>query len=84
MIPLQWEEKQVTELMLVAHLAECCFGGAPNYDEWIHVRAPKGKPIDYLPYEPIRIQGKLELPTVPPNKQDPDFDVAYRLIDASN
>lgn len=84
MIPLQWEDDQVTEMMLVAHMAECCFGGAPEYDEWIHVHAPKGKPIKYLPYEPIRIQGKLELPSLHPNKQDPDFDVAYRLIDATD
>lgn len=82
MIPLQYEGNAVTEYLLVRHLAACCFGGTPEPDEWVFVRAPEGAPAEYKAYQPIRVRGKLELPTLRPGKQDTDFDMAYRLLEA--
>lgn len=82
MIPVQYQGDGVTEYLLVPHLAACCFGGTPAPDEWVHVLAPKGEPAEYAAYEPIRVRGKLEIPTLHPNKKKDEFEMAYRLFDA--
>ena len=47
--------------MLVRDLAGCCFGGAPNPDEWIDVVMEGDAEAEYLRYLPIKVRGKLSL-----------------------
>ncbi len=59
-IPLVWEDTTVPEFMLVGDLLGCCFGGAPQPDEWIEVKM-KGKGADYFPYIPVIVRGTLRV-----------------------
>lgn len=59
MIPLDWEEEEVTRFMLVRDLAACCFGGIPRPDEWIEVRP--ASPTDHWEYVPVRVTGTLSV-----------------------
>lgn len=60
MIPLEWDGTKVPEFMLVRDLLGCCFGGAPQPDEWMEViMADEG--ADYFPYIPVLVTGKLSV-----------------------
>lgn len=61
MIPLTWEEREVTEFMLVRDLASCCFGGIPRPDEWAFVAMAKGKTCEYYPYVPVVVSGPFKV-----------------------
>ena len=61
MIPVEWQRTQVTEFMLVRDLLACCFGGAPQPDEWIHVTMAEGKGAHYFPFVPVAVEGKLRI-----------------------
>lgn len=61
MIPVEWQHREVTEFMLVRDLLACCFGGAPQPDEWIHVSMDEGKGTPYFPFVPVSVQGKLHI-----------------------
>jgi len=61
MIPVEWQRREVTEFMLVRDLLACCFGGAPQPDEWVHVSMDEGKGSPYFPFVPVRVQGTLQI-----------------------
>lgn len=61
MIPVEWQRREVTEFMLVRDLLACCFGGAPQPDEWIHVSMNEGKGSPYFPFVPVSVQGTLHI-----------------------
>ncbi|MFT5732647.1 MAG: hypothetical protein ACJA2W_001660 [Planctomycetota bacterium] len=61
MIPVEWQRRKVTEFMLVRDLLACCFGGAPQPDEWIHVSMDAGKGSPYFPFVPVSVQGTLSI-----------------------
>ena len=60
MIPLEWEDTKVPEFMLVRDLLGCCFGGAPQPDEWMEV-VTEGEGADYFPYIPVLVTGTLSV-----------------------
>lgn len=60
MIPLEWDGTKVPEFMLVRDLLGCCFGGAPQPDEWMEV-VMEGEGADYFPYIPVLVTGKLSV-----------------------
>ncbi len=60
MIPLRWDENRVPHFMLVRDLLQCCFGGAPEPDEWVDVdMAPEG--TTYWAYVPVVVRGTFKL-----------------------
>lgn len=61
MIPGRIRKNMVKDFMLVRDLAGCCFGGAPNPDEWIDVVMEGDAEAEYLRYLPIKVRGKLTL-----------------------
>ena len=61
MIPVEWQRRKVTEFMLVRDLLACCFGGAPQPDEWIHVSMDEGMGSPYFPFVPVEVQGVLQI-----------------------
>ena len=61
MIPGRIRKNMVRDFMLVRDLAGCCFGGAPNPDEWIDVIMIDETEAEYLRYLPITVRGRLEL-----------------------
>lgn len=63
MIPIEWKKKVVPEFMLVRDLMGCCFGGAPQPDEWISVRMAEGG-ADYYPYIPVVVTGTLRVEAI--------------------
>ncbi len=63
MIPIEWKKKVVPEFMLVRDLMGCCFGGAPQPDEWISVRMVEGG-ADYYPYIPVVVTGTLRVEAI--------------------
>lgn len=63
MIPIEWKKKVVPEFMLVRDLMGCCFGGAPQPDEWISVRMEEGG-ADYYPYIPVVVTGTLRVEAI--------------------
>lgn len=61
MIPVVWEETEVVEFMLVRDLLACCFGGAPQPDEWVSVKMPAGQGSEYFSFVPIVVQGVFHI-----------------------
>ncbi|MEZ6014486.1 MAG: DUF3299 domain-containing protein [Planctomycetota bacterium] len=61
MIPIEWDDAEVLEFMLVRDLLACCFGGAPQPDEWVQVRMEKGKGAHYYPFLPVITHGRFEI-----------------------
>ena len=61
MIPVEWKRREVTEFMLVRDLLACCFGGAPQPDEWIHVSMVEGEGSPYFPFVPVTVEGTLRI-----------------------
>lgn len=61
MIPVEWQRRDVTEFMLVRDLLACCFGGAPQPDEWVHVSMKRGVRSPYFPFVPVAVVGTLEI-----------------------
>lgn len=61
MIPVVWEETEVVEFMLVRDLLACCFGGAPQPDEWVSVKMPAGQGSEYFSFVPIVVQGVFRI-----------------------
>lgn len=61
MIPVEWNDAEVLEFMLVRDLLACCFGGAPQPDEWVQVRMEKGKGAHYFPFVPVIVHGRLKI-----------------------
>ncbi len=61
MIPGRIRNNKVRDFMLVRDLAGCCFGGAPNPDEWIDVVMTGEAEAEYLRYLPISVHGTLKL-----------------------
>lgn len=61
MIPGRIRNNKVRDFMLVRDLASCCFGGAPNPDEWVDVVMTGDAEAEYLRYLPITVRGTLHL-----------------------
>ncbi len=61
MIPETWKRTKVTDFMLVRDLLACCFGGAPQPDEWIHVAMKEGRGTPYFPFVPMEVTGTLRI-----------------------
>ena len=53
-------DTKVPEFMLVRDLLGCCFGGAPQPDEWMEV-VMEGEGADYFPYIPVLVTGTLSV-----------------------
>ena len=60
MIPLRWDSNRVPHFMLVRDLLACCFGGAPEPDEWIDVHMD-GEGMTYWAYVPVVVRGTFRL-----------------------
>jgi hypothetical protein len=61
MIPVEWDDAEVLEFMLVRDLLACCFGGAPQPDEWVQVRMEKGRGAHYHPFRAVIVHGRLKI-----------------------
>ncbi len=60
MIPVTWEEGAVTQLMLVGDLLACCFGIAPEPDQWVDCHMMEDG-ADYFIQVPVVIKGVLHI-----------------------
>jgi hypothetical protein len=60
-IPLEWKDRVVLEMMLVGDLMGCCFGGAPQPDQWLNVRMQADKGCKYFPYMPVVVKGTFRI-----------------------
>tara|TARA_R110002074_G_scaffold10537_7_gene39961 strand:- start:2293 stop:2940 length:648 start_codon:yes stop_codon:yes gene_type:complete len=60
MIPVTWEEGAVTQLMLVGDLLACCFGIAPEPDQWVDCHMMEDG-ADYFIQVPVVIKGILHI-----------------------
>lgn len=61
MIPTLWNETKVTEFMLVGDLLACCFGGAPEPDEWLSAVCEDGFEAEYYPFVPVIVTGTFKI-----------------------
>jgi len=61
MIPVEWQRRDVTEFMLVRDLLACCFGGAPQPDEWVHVSMEEDADSPYYPFVPVAVVGTFQI-----------------------
>jgi hypothetical protein len=64
MIPLEDDERAVTEFLLVPYPLACIHVPAPPPNQIVHVKMDKGKKAAMNWYEPIWVQGRLEIKTV--------------------
>ncbi|MFT5199299.1 MAG: hypothetical protein ACI87O_001965 [Planctomycetota bacterium] len=64
MIPTVQQDGVVTEFMLVADLLSCCFGGAPQPDQWVDVKMDEGHSSEYFAFVPIRVNGRFWLQVI--------------------
>ncbi|MEM9381120.1 MAG: DUF3299 domain-containing protein [Planctomycetota bacterium] len=60
MIPLRWDSNRVPHFMLVRDLLACCFGGAPEPDEWVDVHTVD-KGTTYWAFVPVVVRGTFRL-----------------------
>jgi hypothetical protein len=58
MLPLKQHERRVTEFILLKNQGMCCFGKAPNVNEWVQV-AVEGEGFKAVLDQPVTIYGKL-------------------------
>jgi hypothetical protein len=67
MMPVKMEKGLVTEFLLMRNTLACCYGAAPNINEWVIVKMKKGVPptMDV----PVEFYGEL--------KVNPIFDNGY-------
>jgi hypothetical protein len=61
MIPLEDNDKQVSEFLLVPYPLACIHVPAPPPNQIVHVKMDKGKKAAVTWYEPIWAQGRLEI-----------------------
>lgn len=61
MIPVIWEDTEVVEFMLVRDLLACCFGGAPQPDEWVSVKMPEDEGAEYFSFLPVIVHGTFHI-----------------------
>jgi len=59
MLPTRLEKGKCTEFLLMASQMACCFGGAPNINDWVVVRIPKGVPV--MMDVPVSFYGTLKV-----------------------
>jgi len=59
MMPLKMDKGLVTEFLLLKNTLLCCYGTAPNMNEWILVRTEKG--VHALMDQPISFYGELKV-----------------------
>ncbi len=59
MSPSVQKDGVVTEFLLVADLLSCCFGGAPQPDQWVQVVMDEGHSSEYFAFVPIRVNGRF-------------------------
>ncbi len=64
MIPSVQKDGVVTEFMLVADLLSCCFGGAPQPDQWVDVKMVDGNSTEYFAFVPVRVKGRFWLQVI--------------------
>lgn len=64
MIPSVQKDGVVTEFLLVADLLSCCFGGAPQPDQWVQVVMDEGHSSEYFAFVPIRVNGRFWLEVI--------------------
>jgi hypothetical protein len=64
MIPSVQKDGVVTEFILVADLLSCCFGGAPQVDQWVQVIMVEGQSSEYFAFVPIRVNGRFWLEAI--------------------
>ncbi len=64
MIPSVQKDGEVTEFLLVADLLSCCFGGAPQPDQWVQVVMDEGCFSEYFAFIPIRVNGRFWLQVI--------------------
>jgi hypothetical protein len=58
MLPVKQHERRVTEFILLKNQGMCCFGKAPNVNEWVQV-AVEGEGFKAVLDQPVTIYGKL-------------------------
>ena len=75
----QFEEGRVKQFLLARYPSGCCFGGTPQYDEWIEVVLAKDAPT-LSGARPVKVVGKLDVGEA--LSPDGDLTSLYRLLDA--
>lgn len=65
MIPVDWQRTNVLKFMLVRDLLACCFGGAPQPDEWVDAELVQGAKAKYYPFVPVVAKGRFSIQGMP-------------------
>lgn len=61
MQPIDFDTSGVKSFLLTNYPGGCCFGMVPRLNEWIEVEMPGDERVDYSYFDPIKIQGVLEV-----------------------
>jgi len=61
MVPVDFEDRRVTNFILSRYLPGCCFGVMPRMDEWIEVEVQIDGGVEYFPYQIVRVTGTFEV-----------------------
>jgi hypothetical protein len=80
MLPTRMEDDLVVEFLLLRNPMQCCYGVAPQVNEWIVVKLPPGATGIDPEYRPIEVTGRIEVGEV---MQDGWVASIYRMNDAS-
>ena len=81
MVPLEDDNDYVTEFLLVPYLGACVHTPPPPPNQIVHVKMQGGKKVKVSFWEPVWIQGKLDISTVKSPYGDVSFNMAGSLIE---
>ena len=73
MVPLEDDQEQVTEFLLVPYVGACIHTPPPPPNQIVHVKSGKKVPVSF--WEPIWASGKLDISTI----KSPFGDVSYQM-----
>lgn len=75
MVPLEDESEIVTEFLLVPYMGACVHTPPPPPNQIVHVKMAGGKKTKLSFWDPVWVQGKLDITTV----KSPYGDVSYNM-----
>ena len=61
MLPTVWDEDRITEFLLMRNIPQCCFGVAPQMNEWIVVTMDEESNSPEHKLTPTAVEGVLEV-----------------------
>lgn len=79
-IPLRWEDDQVSEFMLLRDNLQCCMGGTPTWGHWLHAQPDGSTTGVFKPGRRVQVEGSFTL-VHPRNWEPSEYTHVYQLRD---